>query len=207
MREKRKSDGQDLNATVVYRPMGREARAYPGNAETVAISFPGRDAAPDVSIEEDAVEVREDGVPTEAQARKLVELMRRGASLEEVSDKTGLSRECLMRNAVIKRYIQEMIQNNWVPPAVQRELVRAARVKVLVNALQEDDKKLILRAAKEIASDPEVGLNAPPSSTVVLNIHDIAEVLDRVSPPPGVILDADVEEISNDDRKRTPENE
>lgn len=83
------------------------------------------------------------------------------------------------RDRVLK-LIEDTLSKYSVSADVMRASVRAARMKVLLEGIASDDPDLILNAAKQIASDPEVGLNAPPATNVKIEIGSLKEVLQTV---------------------------
>ncbi len=81
------------------------------------------------------------------------------------------------REEVIKK-LQDIMVNFSFSADVVRAAVRASRMKVLIEALANEDPDMALKAAKQIASDPEVGLEAPPVTNVNLEIRAIKDLLD-----------------------------
>jgi hypothetical protein len=87
----------------------------------------------------------------------------------------------LMPRELVTKLTVNAIQTYQMNPGVDRELVRAVRRKVLIDeGLSETgDRKLALDAAKQIATDPDVGLNAPPQPIVQINLTELQTVIDK----------------------------
>ena len=79
-----------------------------------------------------------------------------------------------------------------------RELVRAARNKILIQNMDPEagDPKLALDAAKQIASDPDVGLNAPAMPLVNIDLGtlgDLMKTADKSDLPEVTLIDLEPE--------------
>ena len=82
-----------------------------------------------------------------------------------------------------------------VPMQVQKALVRAARLKLMVKNVHSDDldaQKIALQAAKQIGSDPDVGLNQPAAVIALIDLGSLEEVFDHL--PDENIIDVEVVE-------------
>jgi hypothetical protein len=114
------------------------------------------------------------------QVRRLADLLAGGMDLDRAATRVGLGG--LRGNQRLRQEVLRIVSEYYLPAVAQRELVRAARLRVLMDALQDgSDPALTLRAAREIASDPEVGLTAPPSPLVSIEIsEDLARVLEKI---------------------------
>jgi hypothetical protein len=113
-------------------------------------------------------------------AQKISNLMQKGVPLSEAAKTMGLDAKLMPRELVTKLTVNA-IQTYQMTPGVDRELVRAVRRKVLIDeGLSETgDRKLALDAAKQIATDPDVGLNAPPQPIVQINLTELQTVIDK----------------------------
>jgi hypothetical protein len=133
-------------------------------------------------------------------AKRLVDLVNAGKTPEAAAERMGID---IRRNAQLHKAMQElMVEAGGVPPHVQRELVRAARLKTMVdfaNSTDEGQRGLSLRAANQIASDPDVGLNQPPQVNVTVDVGRLEEVFKHLDVNAGdVPVDAEFEEIEED---------
>jgi hypothetical protein len=142
--------------------------------------------AVDISSDTQTVITKKDGGVV---AQKVVTLMQKGMSIEEASKTVGLDSAMLPRQ-LVNSITLAAIQTYQLPAAVSRELVRAGRNKILIEEgfSKDGDKKLALEAMKQISSDPDVGLNAPPAPIVQINMGDLKKVIDTA----GVVNEEDL---------------
>ena len=83
-----------------------------------------------------------------------------------------------------------MVKDFYLQNSIRRELVKATRNELM---LFSPDPKIKLEAAKQISSEPDIGLNAPPVPQVQVNIGDLKDLIDRVSEIPTPIVN--IEEV------------
>lgn len=122
----------------------------------------------------------------EEATRRVHALMKDGFSLEDAATQVGILRPGGAKK-VFRDMISALIMDYHIPAEVMREMVRAARVKILLeNTAPGGDSKIALDAAKQIASDPDVGLNAPPVPPVTINIGDGLKRLIETEPDSGL---------------------
>jgi len=123
---------------------------------------------------------------SEKAAQKLVDLIKAGHTPNAAARQLGYSWKALKSRPEVVEAIQGLLAAYTLPPHIDKELVRAARRKVLVENLGNSDvdsQKLVLDATKQIASDPDVGLNAPPQILVNVDLRHIDEVLEKPVEP------------------------
>jgi hypothetical protein len=60
-------------------------------------------------------------------------------------------------------------------------IVKAALNKLLTDAILAGDIDTALKASKQIASDPDVGLTAPPQNVVNISLEKVNEALNKAS--------------------------
>ncbi len=130
--------------------------------------------------------------PSTAIAKKFAELVtEKGKSPAEAADLLGVKLDSAGATQ-LRREVEGVIRGYTMKPEVAKALVRASRNKLLLDALGvgggEADPKIALEAAKQIASDPDVGLNAPPVPLVQLSFGSIEELLTTISEK-DVIID------------------
>lgn len=132
-----------------------------------------------------------------ALAHEVKQLIDQGLSVEEAAKKLGLD---LRRNKELRGQMRRLVAEvGTIPALVQRELVRQARMKLLLGNVHSDDpdaQKIALQAAKQIASDPEVGLNAPPAIVALVDMESLNQIFNKL-PDEDDILEAEFEEVSN----------
>ena len=130
-------------------------------------------------------------------ANEVRDLIKQGLSAEEAAEQLGLD---LKRNGALRQQLRKLIAEvGNVPSMVQKELVRSARLKLMLKNVHSDDtdeQKIALQAAKQIASDPEVGLNQPPQVIALIDMESLGEVIKQL--PDDDILEADFEEVKDE---------
>jgi hypothetical protein len=113
-------------------------------------------------------------------AQKISNLMQKGVPLNEAAKTMGMDPKMMPRDLVTKLTVAA-IQTYQMPSEVDTALVRSFRRKVLLEEgfTETGDRKLALDAAKQIASDPATGLNAPPQPIVQINLTELQTVIDK----------------------------
>jgi hypothetical protein len=134
--------------------------------------------------------------PAKNVAQKLTALIEDGKSVEEAATEVGID---LSRNEKLKGALKELLaETHGIPAHIQREAVRAARLRVLMDALSrmdndEDAAKLVLQAAKAIGSDPDVGLNVAASPIVPVDLGELRDLFKRLDQPEEAdVIDVEV---------------
>ncbi len=129
----------------------------------------------------------------EAIASEVRQLIQQGLKPEDACAKLGLD---LKRNAELRKQMRLLVaETGDVPMQVQKALVRAARLKLMVKNVHSDDldaQKIALQAAKQIGSDPDVGLNQPAAVIALIDLGSLEEVFDHL--PDENIIDVEVVE-------------
>jgi hypothetical protein len=119
----------------------------------------------------------------EEKLRSMAELMAKdpNMSFEDAADMSGVPRRMIQHeSSAIRAAVREYIMTFYLPPELRRELVRAARTKVLIDSLKDDDRAMVLKASDAIASDPDVGLRQPPAPLVNLDFSALTDLLDKI---------------------------
>lgn len=80
----------------------------------------------------------------------------------------------------IKKTFRSLLENYHWNADVDREIVRSGRRKVLLDALEDGDRKAAAAMMKQIAEDPLVGLAAPPVTINTIEIGELAGLLGAV---------------------------
>jgi hypothetical protein len=109
-------------------------------------------------------------------ASKAASLLLEGKTLPEVRSELPQT-----RNPVVWRKVHELLKD-WkgMDADIMRAVVRAARMKVLSDSLSSGDTEMVLRAADQIAGDPEVALKTPPQTVVNIDFGPVEELLTRL---------------------------
>ena len=132
-------------------------------------------------------------------ARKLVDLVKQGDTATQAASKMGID---LRRNKRLREAMQAlMVEAGGVPMAVQRELVRATRLKTMIDSIGHEELKereLGLKAANQIAGDPDVGLNQPPQVAVKVDFGALEDIFRALTTDDTEVVDAEFEEVQSE---------
>lgn len=116
-------------------------------------------------------------------ARRFVDLLNGGKTAAEAANRMGFRLKDLALNGEFQERVKERLINGFIPDEIRRALVKASLNTVLMDSMNSPETyKLALEATKQIAQDPEVGLNLPPQPSVVVNIGDLESLLKKVDP-------------------------
>lgn len=132
-----------------------------------------RDKSVVVSKEPDhkgiTVGVQEKNLVTSTLAEKVSRLVREdGMTLKQATTALGVHSASLLASEKVS--LEELIAENKKPPEQRREMVRAGLDEIFLKTVRLDPE-LALKAAKQIAEDPEVGLSSSQMAQVLgLNI-------------------------------------
>lgn len=149
-------------------------------------------------------------------AQSIVDLITKsGLSPEEAFKQSGMGRN-MLKTPGVREAVKALIVENHLPADIDRAMVRAVRRKILLAAqddlyttdedgsvhVRKDSAEIALKAANQIAGDPEVGLQQPPATTITLDIGPLRDIINRMSPITGfrapslddVIIDVEEEE-------------
>lgn len=156
---------------------------------------------PDLPMPEDTVPVASGNVPstdlvlaTPKQTRKarakvkvqtFAKLVEEGVSPSEAARRAGTSLSTLRNNQETKELVKQLVEGYHLPAEVRKLTVRAALNRLLVDNISSDDidqQKVALEAAKMIAKDQEVALEAPQQQVVKID-PALLEVLKDFKPP------------------------
>ena len=129
--------------------------------------------------------------PTRALARRLIDLIKAGESVPGACTKLGIDPLIVRQNSDLRKMMQLLLAEMAdIPSEVARELVRAVRLRTLVEFADSpdmDERKVSLAAAKQIAGDPDVGLNAPAAPLVQINVQLLRKLFSTLDEEPEVI--------------------
>lgn len=114
-------------------------------------------------------------------AKKLAEMLYNGVSKETALKTLGIEEfEVDTRKLAIEAN-SFLVQNYTFPDEARRMIVKAALNKLLTDAILAGDIDTALKASKQIASDPDVGLTAPPQNVVNISLEKVNEALNKAS--------------------------
>lgn len=123
--------------------------------------------------------------PTNKVAKKLVDLVKEGSTPEKAARLLDLDLKSPDNWAIVDQ-VRGLLRDYAAKPELDRELVRATRRKAMLESLRPDATEegpnfdIALKAANQIASDPEVGLTAAPQPVVSINLQMLENILDSV---------------------------
>ena len=133
-----------------------------------------------------------------ALANDLAPAMTEGKSVEQAAGELGI--DLKKYGTATRQVVLELLAGNYMPPSMVREVIRAGRNKLIlegINATGEEElgkKRIALEAMKQAASDPEVGLNQPPQTTINIDMREVVELAKTLDvpdflKPPAEVLD------------------
>lgn len=94
----------------------------------------------------------------------------------------------------IQKVVSELSRDFAWTADVDRHIVRTGRRKAALDAIEAGDTKLTLAALDAIASDPEVGLKAPPVTNINVNMGNLGAVFEAVEKDDYQVIDIGAEE-------------
>lgn len=145
----------------------------------------------DTDIEVEVTKKPEKGL----KAKRFLELIEGGEKDWIAARKMGTTlREINETVPDIRARVQELLEKKSFNHVVRKEMVRAALNHMLMENYDGNLKqqKVAISAAKEIARDPDVGLNQPPSvASITIDMSTLAKLKSNLQPIPGLesILD------------------
>lgn len=136
-------------------------------------------------------------------ARAITEKAKKGLTLGQIANDYGLSLKAFSQREDVKNLLKKLIETSSLPAELRKEMVRSGLNEIFLRTARSDkpsDVKLALEAARQIGSDPEVGLNAQPAPLTVIPLDTLRSILDKVEDLPGVenslpILEADFKDL------------
>jgi len=81
----------------------------------------------------------------------------------------------------VKSALGQLLADYHATAEIDRAVVRAGRRKILIDALHDNDRKSALTVMKQIADDPDVGLAAPPTVALSMDLTGLEALLASVS--------------------------
>lgn len=114
-------------------------------------------------------------------AKKLIELIAQGVTKENAMKALGVEAHQINLRELMVETNAQLLTNYAIPDETRRLMVKAALNKVLTEAIQAGDPETILKASKQIASDPDVGLTAAPQNVINISLDKAAEALNKAN--------------------------
>jgi hypothetical protein len=114
-------------------------------------------------------------------AKKLIELINNGVSKDVAMKTLGVEAHQINLRELMVETNAQLLRDYSIPDEARRMVVKASLNKVLTEAIQAGDIDSILKASKQIASDPDVGLTAPPQQTINISLDKAAEALNKAN--------------------------
>lgn len=122
-------------------------------------------------------------------AERVLQLIAAGEKPYMAARRFNTTVKDLMGVQGFKGAVKALIESRYLPNDVRRETVRAYLNDTLMAYAGQGPKKekIALAAAKEIAKDPEVGLNAQPTGNfITVDFGKLEDLLIRVPSLPGL---------------------
>ncbi len=139
------------------------------------------DDAEDVTIE------IEQGHQEGIKVKRFLELVESGKVPWEAARAMGSNMKTLTKNVDIREAVKKLIEGGRLPQDVRKQMVRDALDKILMDNVNggSREQKIALGAAKEIAKDPDVGLNTAPVVGVQVNVGNLQNLMGKLKPIAG----------------------
>lgn len=144
---------------------------------TNVISFPINNLG-EVDVE---VEEEKDGLHRpEVKVRKFAEALAEGLTPGKAAQRLGTTLKQLKSRSDMCKAIEELIDVAHVKPEIKKEVIRAGLFKTFVEGITSDDKdarKIALEASKQMATDPDIGLDRTSDVSINVNLGELEDVL------------------------------
>jgi hypothetical protein len=119
--------------------------------------------------------------PNKNLAQQYVELKQTGMEEDKIFRTLGIPRKAISPADIQLEVFKKTLNENYLKDELRRVLVKNSRNKVLADALLNQDNELILKAAKDIAGEPEIGLLAPPITQVNISLEKVQQALEKAN--------------------------
>ena len=114
-------------------------------------------------------------------AKKLIELINQGVNKENAMKALGIEAHQIDIRALMVETNAQLLRDFSIPDEARRLVVKASLNKILTEAIQAGDSEMVLKASKQIASDPDVGLTAAPQQVINISLDKAAEALNKAN--------------------------
>tara|TARA_R110000868_G_scaffold4119_19_gene25073 strand:- start:473 stop:1030 length:558 start_codon:yes stop_codon:yes gene_type:complete len=122
-------------------------------------------------------------------AKRLAEMLYNGASKAEALKSLGVSDHEIDLRALAIETNSFLLKTYSFPDEARRLMVKAGLNKLFTEAMMSNDADTMLKAAKQIASDPDVGLNAPPQQIINISLEKAQQALETANTRPEFDFD------------------
>jgi hypothetical protein len=122
-------------------------------------------------------------------AKKLAELLYSGVPSANALKALGVEEHDVNLRELAIETNSFLLQSYSFPDEARRLLVKASLNKLLTEALQNNDVDTILKASKQIASDPDVGLTAAPQQVINISLEKAQDALNKANDRPEFDFD------------------
>jgi hypothetical protein len=160
--------------------------------ETLA-EFPHAPEAPDIVAN---TELGKSDV-IEAKAKRFLDLVRKGVPQGEAAQAVGMSLAQIKRSR-LKKKIEDLTIAYHLPDEIRKQLVKSGLNRLYMMNLGKKDpasQKIFLDTVKQMAADPDVGLDKSREIGVNINIGELRKQLEEARP--DVVIWDDGEENGN----------
>jgi hypothetical protein len=139
------------------------------------ISLPITNSSPEIS----ATEGKNANETNRNLARQYLEMKMAGVEENVILRTLGVPKKAISPAELNLEIVKKTLNENFLKDELRRVLVKNTRNKVLYESLLENNLELALKAAKEIAGEPEIGLNAPPITQVNISLEKVQQALEK----------------------------
>lgn len=123
-------------------------------------------------------------------AKRFVELIKSDMKPSKAARRVGIDMNTIDEKPDLKARLKKLIEEVNFPAEIRKQMVRSSLDKILLENIEDGgikEQKLALAAAKEIAKDPDVGLNTQQQNpSVVIDMRNLGKLLDNVKPIEGL---------------------
>lgn len=153
-------------------------------ANSHRFSSDGMEEVGDTPLKVEVIETTE--TPAKKMAGRFLDLVRSGERPGDAAHMLGTTLKEMDKSIAVQEALRELVPYH-MKPELRKEMVRMGLNKVFLDNIRSADKdyvKLALDAAKQIGSDPDVGLNAAPAGGVTIDLGSLGDLLsEKISPP------------------------
>lgn len=177
-------------------PMWVEAKQAMGDEIVVPVPVADEDDT-NIGVEINTKQTRS------IRARRFLELVEDGMTPSNAAKRLHSNLRNMNHNTDIRTGLRELVDNARFPAEIRKEMVRAGLNSIFLRnvAGKLKEQKIALDAARQIAKDPEVGLNAITAGpSVNIDLSTLGTLLEKMKPIAGLESVLEAEKSKEDDK-------
>jgi hypothetical protein len=122
----------------------------------------------------------------ETKVKRFLDLIAIGNKPSRAAERVGITNTAkFMKSQEFRNEVRDLIEADNLPAGVRRAMVQAGLNKIFMDNYKKDPK-VALDASKQIASDPEVGLNQPQLIGVPIDMGALGQILSQFEKVPAL---------------------